>query len=166
MNEAHLHLVLNHFPIIVPIVGLLILIVGFFTDSETVKRTAFGVFVLGAILTFPAMYTGEGAEEIAEKLPGVTDQLIHKHEEQAETFAILNDILGLVALVGFWASWKQKQFDNWIAIVVLVLGLAGLYLGKVTGTSGGEIRHTEIRADYNSDQKVAPSNENTKESDD
>ena len=77
MNDAHLHLVFNHFPIIVPIVGLLILMVGFFIGSDVVKKTALGVFILGAILTFPAMYTGEGAEEIAETLPDVTKQLIH-----------------------------------------------------------------------------------------
>lgn len=156
MNDAHLHLVFNHFPIIVPIVGLLIMIVGFFIDSDVVKRTALGVFVLGALMTFPVMYTGDGAEEIAEKLPGVTDQLIHEHEEMAETLAIINYILGIVSLLGFWAFWKQKAFANYIAIAVLVLGLAGLYFGKMTGTSGGEIRHTEIRAGYDGSQGEAP----------
>ena len=31
-----------------------------------------------------SMATGEGAEEIAENLPSVTDQIIHEHEEMAE----------------------------------------------------------------------------------
>lgn len=161
MNDAHLHLVINHFPIIVPIIGMLILLVGFFTKSDVVKRTAFGVFILGAILTFPAMYTGEGAEEIAEKLPGVTDQLIHQHEENAETFAIVSYILGLISLLGFWANYKQKSFANWVAISIIVLGTVGLYLGKVTGTSGGEIRHTEIRASYDATQGIIPENKDT-----
>ena len=166
MNDAHLHLVFNHFPIIVPIVGLLILIVGFFIGSDVVKRTALGVFVLGAILTFPAMYTGEGAEEIAEKLPDVTKQLIHEHEEKAETLAIINYILGIVSLIGFWAYWKQKYFANYIAIAVLCLGLAGLYFGKMTGTSGGEIRHTEIRVGYDGTQNTTPANIETNGEDD
>jgi hypothetical protein len=84
------------------------------------KRTALGVFILGAILTFPAMYTGEGAEEIAETLPDVTKQLIHEHEEKAETLAIINYILGIVSLIGFWAYWKQKSFANYMAIASLV----------------------------------------------
>lgn len=156
MNDAHLHLVFNHFPIIVPIVGMLILIAGFLTNSDVVKRTAFGVFILGAILTFPAMYTGEGAEEIAEKLPGVTDQLIHEHEEKAESLAIVSYVLGLISLFGLWANWKQKSFAKWIAIAVIGIGIIGLYLGKATGTSGGEIRHTEIRAGFDGNQGVAP----------
>lgn len=159
MNDAHLHLVFNHFPIIVPIVGMIILIVGFFIDSAVVKRTALGIFVLGSLLTFPAMYTGEGAEEIAEKLPDVTDAIIHEHEEMAETLAIINYLLGFVSLIAFWANWKQKSFANYIAIAVLCLGLVGLYFGKATGTSGGEIRHTEIRVGYNGAQGGAPATE-------
>lgn len=148
MNDAHLHLVLNHFPIIVPIVALLLLMVGFFIDSDVVKSTSFGVFVLGAILTFPAMYTGEGTEEIVENLPDITKDIIHEHEEKAETLAIINYFLGFISLVGFWAYWKQKSFANYIAIAILCLGLVGLYFGRMTGTSGGEIRHTEIRSEF------------------
>jgi len=166
MNDAHLHLVFNHFPIIVPIVGMLILLVGFFTDNDTVKRTAFGVFIFGAILTFPAMYTGEGAEEIAEKIPGITKDIIHEHEEKAEALAIVNYILGIVSLIGFWANWKQKSFANIIAIGALVVGLVGMYLAKQAGTSGGEIRHTEIRAGYDGTQGVAPGTNGTEGDDD
>lgn len=146
MNDAHFHLVFNHFPIIVPIVGMLILIVGFFVDSDVVKRTAFGVFIFGAIMTFPAMFTGEGAEEVAEKLSGITHDIIHEHEEKAEVFAILSYILGLLSIGALWASLKQKSFANILSIAVLLLGLVGFYLGRQVGTSGGEIRHTEIRA--------------------
>ena len=146
MNDAHFHLVFNHFPIIVPIVGMLILIVGFFVDSDVVKRTAFGVFIFGAIMTFPAMFTGEGAEEVAEKLPGITHDIIHEHEEKAEVFAILSYILGLLSIGALWANLKQKSFANILSIAVLLLGLVGFYLGRQVGKSGGEIRHTEIRA--------------------
>lgn len=148
MNDAHLHLMVNHFPIIVPILGLLILIAGFLTKSDIVKRTALLVFVFGALFTFPAMYTGEGAEEIAENLPGVTDNIIHMHEEKAETFAVFSYILGLLAMVGFWANRTKKSYSDYIAIGVMIFGLIVLYTGKETGTTGGEIRHTEIRPDF------------------
>ena len=146
MNDAHFHLVFNHFPIIVPVVGILILIVGFFIDSDVVKRTAFGVFIFGAVMTMPAMFTGEGAEEVVEKLPGITHDIIHNHEEKAELFAILSYLLGLTSILALWASVKQKSFANMAAIAVIVLALIGFYFGKATGTSGGEIRHTEIRS--------------------
>ena len=92
------------------------------------------------------MFTGEGAEEVAEKLPGITHDIIHEHEEKAEVFAILSYILGLLSIGALWANLKQKSFANILSIAVLLLGLVGFYLGRQVGTSGGEIRHTEIRA--------------------
>ena len=76
MNDAHLHLVLNHLPIILPAIGLLIMMGGILFSSEIVKRTAYFVFILGAITAFAAFSTGEGAEEVVEKLPGVNEKLI------------------------------------------------------------------------------------------
>ncbi|MEO6149344.1 MAG: hypothetical protein ABIP28_04245 [Mucilaginibacter sp.] len=45
------------------------------------------------LVLFIALQTGEGAEEVVEHLQGVNKKLIHEHEEQAETFAILSHIL-------------------------------------------------------------------------
>lgn len=89
MNDAHLHLVLNHLPIIIPLIGLLILIGGIIIKSEVVKRVAYLVFILGALAAIPAFATGEGAEEIIENMAGIDENLIKTHEEIAETFAIL-----------------------------------------------------------------------------
>ncbi|MBK9734264.1 MAG: hypothetical protein IPO92_04560 [Saprospiraceae bacterium] len=147
MNGAHWHLALNHLPIIIPMVGVLILSAGFLLKSEIIKQTALGVFVLGAVATFPAFFTGEGAEEIAEKLPEVTKQLIHNHEEMAETFAIISYLVGVLSLFGLWAAWKQKSYVNIVTILVFVGAMAILYLGKQTGTTGGEI-NLKIMADY------------------
>ncbi len=152
MNGAHWHLALNHLPIIIPFVGICILIGGFIFKSDIVKRTAFAVFILGALTALPAFLTGEGAEEIAENLSGVTKSIIHDHEELAETFAILSYLLGGLSIVGLWSNLKQKSFANIMAALVIIASLAVLYFGKQTGTSGGEIRHTEIRADFNATQ--------------
>ncbi len=145
MNDAHLHLVLNHFPIIIPIVALIVLIIGFGTQSAVIKRVALGLFVLGGILTFPAAFTGEGAEEVVEELAGVSHTLIHEHEEKAETFILASYILGAISLLGLWANYKGKKIAGVVTIVVLLLSVVVVILGKGAGTSGGEIRHEEIR---------------------
>lgn len=147
MNQAHLHLVFNHFPIIVPIVGLLIFIGGWVLQSASIKRTAYCVFILAAVCTFPATFTGEGAEEIIEHLPDISKKMIHDHEEWGEKLALLNYALGILSAIGLWASLKQKSFAKILDIAILLCALVGLFLGKQAGTSGGEIRHTEIRTD-------------------
>jgi uncharacterized membrane protein len=146
MNDAHLHLVLNHLPIIIPAIGLLVMIGGLIFSSEIVKRTAYFIFILGAIVAFPAFSTGEGAEEVVENLPGVSENLIKIHEEIAETFAILCYILGGASLIGLLSNFYKKSFSNYITYIVILVAIVSLYYAKQTGTSGGEIRHTEIRS--------------------
>ena len=146
MNDAHLHMIFNHLPIIFPIVGIIILIGGFLTRSEIVKRTAFLVFILGAIFTIPAFNTGEGAEEIVEEIGTKIDHhFIHEHEELAETFALLSYALGFISIVALWSNYTKKSFSNLIAILVLAGSFVVVFFAQKTGTSGGEIRHTEIR---------------------
>ena len=159
MNDAHLHLAVNHLPIIIPIAAVVVLVAGFILKSEVVKRVSYFLFLVAAICTMPAFATGEGAEEVAEGLPGVTEHLIHEHEEKAEGFAILNYLLGLISLVGIWASWKQKQFAKWIAIVVFLFAIVVIIKGREVGTSGGEIRHTEIRKGAKIQQEEHEENE-------
>lgn len=145
MNGAHYHLVLNHLPIIIPIVGLLVLIGGFIVKSEIVKRTAYCIFILGALAAFAAIATGDGAEEAIEHMEGISKNLIHEHEEKAEVFALLSYLLGIGSAAALWSNWKKKSYANYIALVILVYCLAVLYFGQQTGTTGGEIRHSEIR---------------------
>jgi len=149
MNDAHWHLVVNHLPIIFPIVGVIVMVTGLVSKSETVKRTAFMIFILGAFAAIAALSTGEGAEEVVENIKGIQENYIHSHEETAETFAILCYILGGISLLGLWASFKQKTFSNIIVIVSLLFALVVLFFAEKTGTTGGEIRHTEIRESNN-----------------
>ena len=148
MNEVHFHLLTNHFPIIVPIIAFLVLIGGFIFRSDMVKKTALALFVFAAVSTFVAMATGDKAEHFAEKIPGISHDIIHEHEEIAETFALLNYILGAVSLAGIWALWKNHRFANLLTYAVFILALVSFWFANQTGTTGGEIRHTEIRGDF------------------
>ena len=165
MNDAHLHMVVNHFPIIGTIFGLGILIAGILFKNNIIKNVAYVLFVVAAIFGAVSMATGEGAEEIAEKLPSVTDQIIHEHEEMAEKLAIVLYALGLVSLIGLYLNFKNHAKASLISYLAVVIAIVGVFLGKQAGTTGGEIRHTEIRA--NASQGIdAPQNENEKEGDD
>jgi uncharacterized membrane protein len=151
MNQAHLHLLFNHLPIIIPIVGLLILLVNVFIRSEIIQRAGYLVLVLAALCTIPAFFTGEGAEEVVENMEGITNNIIHEHEEIAETFAILSYLLGIFSLIGLWANLKNKAISKWIGYAILAYGIIVIIFAQQTGKTGGEIRHTEIRSNFKVD---------------
>ncbi|WP_298117155.1 DUF2231 domain-containing protein [Flavobacterium sp.] len=146
MNDAHLHMVVNHFPIIGIILGFGVLIAGMFFKNNSVKNTAYCLFIVGAIFAFASMATGEGAEEMVEDMPSVGKQIIHEHEEMAEKLAIVLYILGLASIAGLYTNIKNHAQAKLVSFLALTIAAVGIFLGKQTGTSGGEVRHTEIRA--------------------
>jgi uncharacterized membrane protein len=163
MNAAHWHLTVNHLPLIFPIVGALVLTVGFIIKSDAVKRTSFLIFIIGALASIAAMSTGEGAEEVIEQLGINSKNYIETHEEIAETFSILSYVLGAVSLFGMWVNIKRLSFSNTLNWAILAFSIAVIMVGKETGTTGGEIRHTEIRT---SENPTSPNPQNTEEKDD
>lgn len=147
MNDAHLHLLVNHFPIIVTFLGFGILIVGMFLKNNSVKNTAYFLFVVAALFALASMATGEGAEELVEDMPNIGKAIIHEHEELAEKLALVLYATGLFSLLSLYTSIKKNKFANKLSIVTLILALAASILAIGVGNSGGEIRHTEIRED-------------------
>jgi uncharacterized membrane protein len=148
MNEAHLHMVVNHFPIIGTILAIGILIAGLLSKNRSIINTSYVLFVIGAIFGILSMNTGEGAEELVEDMPGIGWKIIHEHEELAEKMALLLDILGVLSLVGFYLQYKKNAKEKSVSYIILLIGIASLFVIQKVGTSGGEIRHTEIRKDF------------------
>lgn len=149
MNDAHLHMVVNHFPIVGTIVAIGILIAGLLNKNQSIINTAYVLFIIGAVFGILSMNTGEGAEELVEDMPGIGWKIIHEHEELAEKMALLLDVLGILSLVGFYFQYKNNPKQKLVSYLLLVLSIASLFVIQKVGTSGGEIRHTEIRNESN-----------------
>ena len=144
MNQAHIHLLFNHFPIIGSIIAVLVLIAGMLLKNQTVRFVAYGLFVFAVLTTIPTFLTGEGAEEIVEEFPGVSHDLIHEHEESAEAALWLMVISGLMACIVFYLEQIQNQLAPKIRIALLAIALANVLFMARAGNSGGQIRHPEL----------------------
>ncbi|WP_310556772.1 DUF2231 domain-containing protein [Flavobacterium sp.] len=144
MNDAHLHLLINHFPIVGTIFGLGILLAGIISKNKSIQNTAYAIFIVCMILGKVSMFTGEKAEDIVENL-GISQDLIHEHEEQAETYMKLAYALGLISILGLISNFKNHPKAKLFSFLALTLAIVTVILSKAVGTSGGEIRHTEIR---------------------
>jgi hypothetical protein len=168
MNGAHSHLIINHFPIIGLIFGLLLLVIGIFLKSSVTRKCALFLLLVSGITAFPSFSTGEGAEEVMEhqkplvsctkdcvkfhadwnKQQELTHHLIHEHEEKAEKFMpFMWGIIGL-SLIGLILEWKKQKLAPIVGFIVLIVGIVACYFGREVGNSGGEIRHTEIRVQH------------------
>ncbi|NCT17904.1 MAG: hypothetical protein COZ75_01270 [Flavobacteriaceae bacterium CG_4_8_14_3_um_filter_34_10] len=156
MNDAHLHLAINHFPIIGLTIGILVLLFGFLFKNNTIKLTALAIFIFSAITAIIANYTGEGAEEFIENIPGIGENFIETHEEAAEVFLIFMLILGGASLITFFLTIKKMNIAIYGYILVALLAISSALASINVGTSGGEIRHTEIRSDATTTLRQIP----------
>lgn len=159
MNTAHWHLLLNHFPIISTILGILIMVAGYIAKNQAVKRTSLGVFIFGGLISIPAFLTGEGAEDTVENLPGVGKALIEQHESIATFYLWAISILALAALftlvIEFTKQRNSKKVTAWFYGFTFVMALACIIISQQVGNSGGKIRHTEIRSSQDKTQAPA-----------
>jgi hypothetical protein len=142
VNYAHLHLLLNHFPIIGGVIGLGLFLVSFFGKNADLRRASYIVFVGVALLTIPTFLSGVGAQEMI-KGPGVSDDLIRRHEGSALLSMWIMLVTGAFALVGLWLSQKTGQPPGWNVAVVLVFSLLAVFAIGRTSNTGGDIRHPE-----------------------
>ncbi len=146
MNSAHIHLLFNHFPVIGTIFSSLVLAFGVIRKNEIVIKTGLSLFVLTALLAIPAFLSGEGAEDILESIGQKNESLIEKHEELAEKAFWFCEIAGAISAFALFSIWRKKKFAFSLASIALLAGIINVYLLTLTGNTGGEIRHSEIRS--------------------
>ena len=143
-NGPQLHLMLNHFPIIgffliTPVV-LLALLRGT-TDHQ--RLALLGVFAIG-LLALPAFWTGEPAEDVVKKLPGIVQDRIEEHEEAAEWGLGVSLTAAALAGLGWGASRRKPQLlKKATAVAFVASALASVTFARV-GHLGGLIHHPEV----------------------
>lgn len=146
MNLAHLHLILNHFPIIGTIIGLSLLLGSLAGKNDDLRRASLIIFAAIAILTLPTFFSGVGAQGAIRTMPGVSEALIDRHEGAAELALGFMVLTGTFALIALWQRQKHSDAARWDSSLSAVLVLAIMTTGVMArvGTTGGEIRHPEI----------------------
>jgi hypothetical protein len=150
MNWAHVHLILNHGPVVGALFAWVLLVAGMLWRSPDVLRAAMIAFVVVGVLAAVVVQTGERAEEQVEDLPGISENRVEEHEEAAEMAAIGLEILGALSLVGLIAFRSPRRLPRWFALVVLVAALAPMAATARTADLEGRIRHPENRPDATS----------------
>jgi len=160
INSAHWHLLLNHFPIILSLIGTGFIVASFIFKKQHLKFASLLLIMLAAAFTIPAFATGEPAEEQVEEIVGVTRDAIQEHEEIAETGRLLIFITGGLAFITILLLHFKKKAVQAFMIITLIGSAASAGVLSYVGYTGGEIRHSEIRGDFNFGKKDVPANEN------
>jgi uncharacterized membrane protein len=143
MDFAHLHLLINHFPIVGTIIGTFIMLFALIKKEKNLQRVVLVLWVVLAALTPLVMNTGEEAEHKVEEMAGISENSIHEHEEASEYAYWLMIGLGVISLAAL--SLHKMGSDILLATKIsFVISLFAATAMVRTGYLGGLIRHVDV----------------------
>ena len=157
IDTAHLHLMMNHLPVIGAPLLLLLLTIGLLRGSRELITVSLVLVVGLAVATGLVYLTGEPAEELVERATWFHDALAESHEEHATISLVAVLVTGALAVAAL-AFRRRPAGGAWLPRVTWgALALSTILLGW-TAWSGGQIRHEEVRGTAVL-QQVAPGNQ-------
>ena len=147
LNAPHLHLLLNHVPTVGTAIAVAILILSFVRKNEGMRRVAFELFCVIALLTLPAYLTGVGTQIALEQGFEVSPVLIAAHHDAAIWGSIFMVLTGGAAWLALWQTRRLSRPSRGAMAAVLLLSVFTVAAMARAATLGGEIRHPEILLD-------------------
>ena len=148
MNQAHLHLIVNHVPIVGSLFAAVLLAAGVLKHDLTLTKAGLLAVLAAGLLCLPAQLTGEGAAAIAQNLPRVSRALINNHAEAAELGFWVLESAAALALFGLLLLKNNSPKARLLSLLTLVAAVLSFGLRARAGNLGGQIRHTEIREGF------------------
>ena len=145
MDWTHLHLALNHVPVLGTPFLLGFLLWSWACGQGVTLRFCLWMFVVLAVASVAIKFTGDFAAEKVGASPGFEKTLIEQHEESADQATAGVFFMGLAALVALCLSRGGRGTPKWSLGLLALLALATFILMVRTANLGGHIRHPEIR---------------------
>ena len=147
MSATHLHIMLNHFPIMGGWIAVVLLGWGLFARSRDLTRAGLILTLVVGVGGYLAFETGDRAEHQVEHLPWAVEEIIHEHEEAGEKAFYILAAAGVAALVGLirMRGERAARLEGGITLAVLLLGAM---CAAWAGLEGGKIRHEEVRPGF------------------
>ena len=145
MDWTHLHLALNHVPVLGTPFLLVFLLWSWVRRQAVTLRFCLWLFVALAAASIGIKFTGDFAAEKTGVLPGFDKTLIDRHEESADQATTGVFFMGVAAAVALVLSRRGSPMPAWSLGLLSGLALVTFALMTRTANFGGHIRHPEIR---------------------
>jgi uncharacterized membrane protein len=144
MNWPYVHLLINHVPIILVVLGAAAAVLGFIKPRRVIWLYAVATLTLAGLSAYPVFFSGDEAHHVMEDKPGVDRDNIEEHEEAGE---FLLWVLLIDGALGAYMWWMLAVRDKagigptWLRALVLIGALVGVAAAYRTSLLGGYIIH-------------------------
>jgi hypothetical protein len=146
MALSHLHLVLNHIPVIGSVIALGLLLLALVRRSTDLRRAGLEVVVIIGLLSLPTYLSGLGGQKDLADKAEVSVSMIHAHHDAAMLGSIAMLFTVMMAWVGLWQTRRRGHPGRGVFGAVVVLAIVTVALMGRAANLGGQIRHPEVHA--------------------
>ena len=140
MEAQKIHLMLNYYPVIGMVIGVIFLLIGSRKKSGRITRIGLVAFMVVALLALPALVTGEVAGSALGTSAGAYADALTKHKEMARMTIVAIEATGLAALIGLFMFRCKSEPAKWFTAAVMVLSLAACGLAAYTTHLGRQVK--------------------------
>jgi hypothetical protein len=148
MDWPYIHTLINHFPIILTVLGCATLLLALFTRRRGQWLYALATLTLAGLSVYPAAFTGDQASHALRNTWYVVDAMVREHDGSA-TWALITVIpLGAVSAYAWWRMLNREREGLppvWLRVLVTFLAALGLAVITRTAYLGGLIIHESPR---------------------
>jgi hypothetical protein len=142
----HVHLFLNHIPVIGGVGALLLLGWGLLRRSIDVTMAALVALIIVGLITVPVFLTGDGAVSRLRSERGFSEALLEEHKDAALAALVGLEAAAAVAAAALFAWWTTRRYPFFATGCTLVMGIAAVVLLARATALGGRIAHGELNA--------------------
>lgn len=146
MDWPYIHLLVNHFPIILSVTGAAAAVAGVWMRRRGLWLYAVATLTLAGLSIYPTFLSGDEAKDALRRMHPwyIARGSIDRHDNAASITLWIILAMGVIAAYAWWRSVRsgaELTPPAWLRGLVVVSSLIGL--GFVTWTSllGGEIVH-------------------------
>jgi hypothetical protein len=159
MNWPYVHTLINHFPIILMVVGTAVLILALIVRRRGLWLYALATLTLAGLSIYPAFFSGDQAADAVRNTWYIVRSMVEEHDAAAGYALVSVLIAGAAAAYTWWRMLRREVTGLppvWLRVVVAVLAIWALSVVARTAYLGGQIVHESPKLQSPPAGTVAP----------
>lgn len=146
MNPAYLHLLVNHFPIVLSVVGAGMILLALLLRRDGLWRFGMGCVALAGLGVLAAFFTGNAAEDVMRHAWYVQRGTIGAHQDAGELALWVTLVAAVICAYALWRTAGRPApgataFPSLLRVLTALGALAAAGATGYAGYLGGKIVH-------------------------
>jgi hypothetical protein len=144
MDWPHVHIMINHFPIILMVVGSAVLALALVVRRRGLWLYALATLTLAGLSIYPVFFTGDQAAHAVRDTWYVVREMVEEHDASAGWALPIVLVMGAASAYAWWRMLRRDLAGLppvWLRAVVAVLAAFALSVVVRTAYLGGKIVH-------------------------